>query len=58
MIVPEGPLIVAVEVILITPVMVRQANLYSLLSSVLLMYLTLGHHTMEPYVKMGLIAMV
>jgi len=38
----------AVGVIFITPVIARQANLYTLLSSVLLrLCLTLGHQTFE-----------
>jgi hypothetical protein len=38
-------LIAAVQVILITPVILKQAILCSLLSSALLvLYLTLGHH--------------
>jgi len=50
--------IVAVEVDLIAPIISRHASLCSLIKCIRMKYLTLGHHTMEPQVKMGLITML
>jgi hypothetical protein len=51
--------IAAVEAVFVTQVIARQANLRTLLSSILpKSYRTLNHHTMELEVNMGLITMV